>query len=549
MAERMTTPERLLRELEQAKSHRQTMDEHLQEIADLVITKRAAFTTTPTVGGKRTRKQYDATAPWSNEQLANGLHSIMTSLANRWFYLRMATAPDRASYAELLWLESVVDIMFEEVFNAPSSGFHSNAHEVYLDSGALGTGILYSEEVVTGGVSFRARFLGECYMLENEAGLVNQMFREFMMPVHQFVERFGVDALPDEKKKKYQEGAVVEDIEVIHAVKPNSMFNMQRIRVKTNMPIASVYLMREGDPATKKATIVSESGYNEFPFHVFRFSKRTGEVWGEGPGMRALPDIKMINEMKKTVLKAAQKIVDPPLQLPDDGFLGPVITRPGGLNYYRAGSPDRIEPLETRSRPDIGLDLINSVQQDIMQAFFVDAFNTPDENEGVNVKAAFVYQRREEKFRQLASMTARAENEFIGPLINRVFNVLFRQGKFPEMPSSMQNRPLTIEYISPISRAQRATQGEDVLRLMELIAPLADLDPGVWDNFDADNLARIGAERLYNVPVGTLRSPDEVAERRAQREEQDAQANELGNIQAGAAAAKDLSSAISNGQA
>ncbi len=49
----------------------------------------------------------------------------------------------------------------------------------------------------------------------------------------------------------------------------------------------------------------------------------------------------MLNEMSKTTIKAAQKQVDPPLLVPDDGFILPVRTVPGGLNFYRAGTRDR----------------------------------------------------------------------------------------------------------------------------------------------------------------------------------------------------------------
>ena len=73
--------------------------------------------------------------------------------------------------------------------------------------------------------------------------------------------------------------------------------------------------------------------------------KASNEIYGRSPAMTALPDVKMLNEMSKTTIKAAQKQVDPPLLVPDDGFLLPVRTVPGGLNFYRSGTRDRIEPL------------------------------------------------------------------------------------------------------------------------------------------------------------------------------------------------------------
>ena len=52
--------------------------------------------------------------------------------------------------------------------------------------------------------------------------------------------------------------------------------------------------------------------------------------------MTVLPDIKMANAMTRTVIVGAQKMVDPPLLAPSDGFLNPIRTTPGGINYYDA---------------------------------------------------------------------------------------------------------------------------------------------------------------------------------------------------------------------
>ena len=50
--------------------------------------------------------------------------------------------------------------------------------------------------------------------------------------------------------------------------------------------------------------------------------------------MTALSDIKMLNEMSKTDMRAVHKLVDPPILLHDDGILGggamTVNMRPGG---------------------------------------------------------------------------------------------------------------------------------------------------------------------------------------------------------------------------
>ena len=86
-----------------------------------------------------------------------------------------------------------------------------------------------------------------------------------------------------------------------------------------------------------------------------RWSKRTGEKYGSSPGMTALPEVKTLNKMAETMIIAAQKVVDPPMQLPDDGFILPIVTSPGGLNFRRANTTDaRIEPLFNFSQVDFG---------------------------------------------------------------------------------------------------------------------------------------------------------------------------------------------------
>jgi hypothetical protein len=82
-------------------------------------------------------------------------------------------------------------------------------------------------------------------------------------------------------------------------------------------------------------------GYDDFPFMVPRFVKDSVSIYGRSPAMTALPDVKMLNKMSETTIRAAQKQVDPPLMAPDDGFMLPIRTTPGSLNFYRAGTRDR----------------------------------------------------------------------------------------------------------------------------------------------------------------------------------------------------------------
>ena len=85
--------------------------------------------------------------------------------------------------------------------------------------------------------------------------------------------------------------------------------------------------------------------------------------------MTALPDVKMLNEMAKTTIKAAQKQLIH-LYNPDDGLLLPVRTVPGGLNFYRSGTRDRIEPLNIGANNPLGLNMENQ-RRDAIEILFM----------------------------------------------------------------------------------------------------------------------------------------------------------------------------------
>jgi len=140
----------------------------------------------------------------------------------------------------------------------------------------------------------------------------------------------------------------------------------------------------------------------------------------------------------------------------------------------------------------------------------------------------------------------RVQSEFLDPLIGRVFGILSRSGALPPPPAALTRVPeLDIAYVSPMSRAQRSGEAVAVLRTMELAGGMAQIDPGVVDNLDADAAFRIAAE-ANGLPATALRGSEAVAERRQQKEA-------MQTLMAGAQlapgvarATKDLSQAAAN---
>jgi hypothetical protein len=274
---------------------------------------------------------------------------------------------------------------------------------------------------------------------------------------------------------------------------------------------------------------------------VPRYLKASFELgYGRSPAMTALPDVKMLNKMSETTIRAAQKQVDPPLMVPDDGFMLPIRTVPGGLNFYRSGTRDRLEPLNIGANNPLGLSMEEQRRTAIRSAFFVDQLIM---GEGPQMTATEVIQRTEEKMRLLGPVLGRLQAELLQPLINRVFNILVRQQAFPPAPDNLKELDLDIEYVSPLAKAQRSGDVQSVMRLFELIGPMGQLDPGVFDYMDTDGMVKY-LIKVLGVPASVVRGEDEVYQVRTERAQQQAQQQQMAEMAQMAEAAGNAAPAL-----
>lgn len=500
----------IIAKCESLKSFRSPWENLWQDCTNYVNPNRGDFSTEKYRGSQhRVDLIYDTTAPLANEQLASGLHSFLTSPSQRWFQLKTFDDELNKELGVKSWLEESTQILYDRVFNSPSTNFNSQAHELYLDLGSFGTGVMMVQDVPGDGITFRTYHLADCYIQENDKGFVDTLYRRYKRTGKQLMERFG-DAVPKAVvdmtyKDPYKE------FEVIHAVEPSETYGIPNKKA-TDKEFKSCYILLE------EKALLEESGFDEFPYMVPRWQKVAGEIYGRSPAMTSLPDIKMVNTMMKTIIKSAQKMVDPPLLVPDDGFILPVRTVPGGLNFYRAGTQEKIEPLETRGRPDIGFDLLENRRQHILSAFHVDWLKMPEQKAG-RMTATEVVARQEEKMRLMGPMVGRLQVELLGPMIERVFNIMVKQGAIPEAPAALEGMDMKIEYTSPMARAQKSGQLMAINRLFESMVPLFQAKPELLDNMQTDETFRY-FHHLLDAPAAILAPMEEVEQVRQERQEQ-----------------------------
>ena len=501
----------LLNRLNQLETQRSVWESHWQELADFISPRKADITKKRTAGDKRTELVFDGTAIHAAEMLAASLHGMLTNPSTPWFSLRFKDRDLEGDDAAKEWLESVTENMYSAF---QSSNFAEAVHELYSDLVVFGTGVMMIEDAEEG-LRFATRHIGECFLAEDAEGRVDTVYRKFKMTCIAARNMFGLEALPTRLQKKAMEEPFTE-ISLCHAVFPREQYDVTR-EDGANKPFASLYI----DPEDKK--IISEGGFAELPYTCPRWLKASFERgYGRSPGMTALSDTKMLSKMSEVTIRAAQKQVDPPLMLPDDGFMMPIRTVPGGLNFYRSGTRDRIEPLQIGANNPLGLNMEEQRRQAIRSAFYVDQLIL---SQGPQMTATEVIQRTEEKMRLLGPVLGRLQAELLQPLINRSYSILFRKKAFAPPPEFLAAKEIEIEYVSPLAKAQRFGDVQSAMRLFEMLAPLAQIDPAVFDHVDMDGLAKY-IIRILGVPAETVLSDEQVAMARRQRAQQQQQAAE-----------------------
>ena len=513
----------LISRFEKLEGQRQNWETHWQEVADYMQPRKADVTKQRARGDKRMEQVFDSSPIQAVELLAASLHGMLTNPSTPWFTLRFKDEEIDNEDEAKLWLESSTDAMYT-AFNR--SNFQQEIFELYHDLITFGTAAMFIEEDNDDIIKFSTRHINEVFIAENDKGRIDTIYRKFKISARAAMQKFGKTVSSDVQTKAKKDP--YEEIEILHAVYPRADFNPNK-KDKANMPFESVYI------EFKNANELSVSGFREFPFVVPRYLKASNEIYGRSPAMTALPDVKMLNEMSKTTIKAAQKQVDPPLLVPDDGFLLPVRTVPGGLNFYRSGTRDRIEPLNIGANNPLGLNMEEQRRDSIRAVFYVNQLMM---QQGPQMTATEVIQRNEEKMRLLGPVLGRLQSELLKPLIDRVFAILLRNNMLPQAPEFLSGRDIEIEYVSPLAKAQKSTELQSIIRTVEILGSLANVAP-VFDYINFDNLVKHLAD-IVGVPQKILKSQSQVNAERQQAQQQQQEMQQMQQLQQVAKAGGDI---------
>jgi hypothetical protein len=506
------------------KNRRCNWESHWQEIAERVLPSHAVFNRKYLYGGeKRTQRIFDATSAFALTRFAAIMESLLTPHTQVWHRLKSPFEEVNANPDVQRYFYDANRVLFGMRYSS-AAGFIAASQEYYLSVGGFGTGAIFLQEVNTNyGVEYRyiSVPLSELFIETDFSGRAKRVVREWERTADQIVREFdgrkgstiGDDlrrAASKEPERKYT---------VLHYVGPADEHGGGG---RQGFGYVSYYVLKD------TGSTLSKGGYYSMPYIIGRYMTAPAEDYGRSPAMIVLPDIKMLNEMSRTNIRAAHRAAEPPLLTMEDGSLTRISMQPNAL--IGGGLDDqgrqRVVPMQTGGDVGLSLEMMNQRRQMINDAFFITLFQILVETP--RMTATEVIERAQEKSSLLSPIMGRQQHELLGPLIDRELDIAERSGALPEMPAELRDAggQFVIEYESPLTRMQQAEEVSGIMRTLETVLPVMQIDPSVADNFDWDETTRI-LSRANGASPKIMRKVEEVIamrEARAQAEQQQQQA-------------------------
>jgi len=471
---------------------------------------------------RRGRDVFDSTAILAANTLASSVHGALTSPSTRWFSLRFRDDNLNIEDKATEWLQACGERIW---YALQDSDFNLEVNEAYQDLVCFGTTCIIEEaesEVEWKGIDFSTLPIREIYFEQDHKGQVLNFYRRLQWTALQIVEKFGEDKVTDSiKERAKQPGQADAKITVIYAIYPRKGkqdVDTTKLLTPKQRPYESRYILEES-----AEQIGETGGYYEMPAYLPRWQKTSGSMWGFGAGTIAISDVMTLNTIIEQRLSAAAKAIDPPSLVTERGLLSDLDLEPGGLTVVR--DINGAKPYESGAKFEVAEGMIQDLRLNINRMFLVDRLEL---KESPAMTATEVNARYDLMQRLLGPVLGRLQSDFLDPMIERTFKILFRSGQLPPMPKVLEgmNSEMDIEYIGPMGRAQKTDQVQAITMWAQQMTELGQFYPETAMLVDAQAMGRELAKSL-NIPATIVRSKEEVDQMVDAQKQQEAQQRQL----------------------
>jgi len=483
-----------------------------QEAMDYSAPSRETFNTY-SPGQEKERHIFDSTAVLGLQQFAN---RIQSSIIPPWVNWMDLTAGDDIDPKEAEGVNKILSEVSKKFFSLLNhSNFYTEIAPSLIDLG-IGTGAILIEEEEfgkTNAIRFQNVPLAELYPEKPAGGSIDSVWRkQKMLPKH--IKRNWPEAKLTDKLQRMADNEAADEIEI---------WNGQCYNPKTGMYDHKVIYEPEKH-------ILFEQEFRTKRLICFRWHVVPGEVYGRGPIIQQLADIRSANMMKEVILRNANIQMSGVYTGVSDGIFNPHTVRiaPASIipvSNNNSANPS-IQPLTPSGNIGLGYDLLSSLQDGIKKALFADPMG--DLSDPVR-SATEMMQRQQEMLKSSGASFGRLKTELIEPLVAAIMDVLQTRGEVPEL--RIDGREVTIKQQSPLAKAEQLEDFQNLQVWSQYL--MGTLPPEVIaGSIKVEDVPKVTGKML-GIPAELMRT-DEERDELAQQVNEAAQAGlEQGGIDQG----------------
>jgi len=440
-------------------------------------------------GSKKMQRVFDSTAINSTQRFANRLQSGIFPPQRKWCRLEPGPNIPEERRAEA---QAALDVYADKLFaTLKQSNFDIAMGEFLLDL-AVGTAVMM---VQPGDDTSPINFVPVPQFLvafeEGANGQVDNVYRRMRMKA-EAISRQWPDAKiePTSQLARLIDQKPTEDVDLIEA----TVFDPKRGDYCYHV------IYKEG----KQELVYRRMKVS--PWIVSRYMKVAGEIYGRGPLITAMPDIKTLNKTLELLLKNASLAIAGVYTAADDGVLNPATVKilPGAIiPVARNGGPQgaSLTPLPKSADFNVSQIVINDLRGNIKRILLDESL--PPDNMSAR-SATEVVERMKELAQNLGSAFGRLINETMIPLVEKILMVMDDRGLI-DLPLRVNGLEVKVSAVAPLAMAQNMEEINAIMQYMQIaqqMGPEGQMSIKVGDTLD------MIADRL-GIPQKIRRSPEE----------------------------------------
>ena len=450
------TPEQILKRQTAAQAKKDEFQQLYQDAYEFALPQRQLYGVWEggAVGSKKMQRVFDSTAINSTQRFANRLQSVVFPPQRRWAKLEAGSdiPPERKQQAQAV-LEVYQDKMFTML---NQSNFDIAMGEFLLDL-AVGTACMM---VQPGDDVQPLNFIPVPLFLvsyeEGANGQVDNVYRRMRMK-GESIQRQWPDAEISDDLKRRIENKPTDDIELLEA----TIYDYKR----------GDYCYHVIDKVSKTEIVYRRRKMS--PWVISRYMKVAGEIYGRGPLMTALPDIKTLNKVKELLLKNASLAVAGVYTAADDGVLNPNTVKivPGAIiPVARNGGSQGPALLALPRSGDFNISqlVINDMTASIKRILLDESL--PPDNMSAR-SATEIVERMKELAQNLGSAFGRLINETMIPVTAKILEVMDERGLI-DMPLRVNGLEVKVTPVAPLAMAQNMEEVNSIMQYMQIAQSL-----------------------------------------------------------------------------